>query len=107
MNVTTIDSVTYGAPDLGEAKRFWTDFGLTLVDETDKRVLFSSMDQSNVEVKLATDPSLPPPIEEGPGVREAIFGVRTKDDLNAIGAELSRDREVSMDREGTIHTRDP
>ena len=107
MNVTTIDSVTYGVPDLAAAKRFWTDFGLTLVEEDRQRLLFSSMDQSNVEVKLANDPSLPAPIEEKPGVREATFGVRSQDDLNALAAEISRDREVKMDRDGTIHTRDP
>jgi len=107
MNVTTIDSVTYGAPDLTTAKRFWTDFGLSLIEERDDRLLFSSLDQSTVEVKLATDPSLPPAIEDGPGVRESTFGVRAQEDLNAIAAELAKDRELIVDREGTIHTRDP
>jgi catechol 2,3-dioxygenase-like lactoylglutathione lyase family enzyme len=107
MNVTTIDAVTYGVEDLAEAKRFWTDFGLSLVEERPGRLLFRSLDQSDVEIKLANDPSLPPPIEEGPGVRESIFGVRTQADLDAIAEELAKDRDVRSDVDGTIHTRDP
>jgi catechol 2,3-dioxygenase-like lactoylglutathione lyase family enzyme len=107
MNVTGLDSVTYGVPDLAEAKRFWTDFGLFLSEETPTRLLFSSLDQSTVVVKLHSDASLPPAIESGPGVREAIFGVRSADDLKAIANELSRDREVTSDPDGTIHSRDP
>lgn len=107
MNVTTIDSVTYGVPGLETAKKFWTDFGLTLVEEEKRRLLFRSMDLSTVEVRLADDPSLPPPIEAGPGVRESTFGVRTQDDLTAIAAELSSDRDVREDSDGTIHARDP
>ena len=107
MKVTTIDSVTYGVPDLGTAKRFWTDFGLALVAESDRRLLFSSLDDSTVEVKLASDPSLPPPIETGPGVREATFGVQTQADVDALAAELSKDRDVRVDADGTIHALDP
>ena len=107
MNVTTIDAVTYGVEDLAEAKNFWTDFGLALVEERRDRLLFRSLDQSDVEIKLATDPSLPPPIEDGPGVRESIFGVRARADLDAIAAELAKDRDVRRDADGTIHTRDP
>jgi catechol 2,3-dioxygenase-like lactoylglutathione lyase family enzyme len=107
MNVTTIDAVTYGVDDLAEAKRFWTDFGLALVEDQPDRLLFRSLDQSDVEIKLASDPSLPPPIEDGAGVRESIFGVRAQADLDAIAAELAKDRDVRRDADGTIHTRDP
>ena len=107
MNVTTLDAVTYGVPDLATAKRFWTDFGLALVAEDAGRLLFSSLDQSTVEVKIASDPSLPPAIEDGPGVREATFGVKAQADLDAIASELSKDREIEIDADGTVHTRDP
>ncbi len=107
MNVTTLDSVTYGVPDLAAAKRFWTDFGLTLVTDEEARLLFRAVDQSTVEIKHRDDPSLPPAIEDVPGVRESTFGVRTQAGLDAITEELSRDRDVSIDDDGTVHTRDP
>jgi catechol 2,3-dioxygenase-like lactoylglutathione lyase family enzyme len=107
MNVTTVDAVTYGAPDLAIAKQFWTDFGLTLVADEPRRLEFTSLDGSAVEVKLADDPSLPPPIEEAPGVRETTFGVRSRADVDALARELAHDREVLTDSDGTIHVRDP
>ena len=107
MNVTTLDAVTYGVDDLGVAKSFWTDFGLTLLEEDEQRLLFCSQDQSTVEIRPSGDPALPPPIAVGPGVREAIYGVRSAEDLEAIAAELSKDREVRTDEDGTIHVLDP
>jgi catechol 2,3-dioxygenase-like lactoylglutathione lyase family enzyme len=107
MKVTTLDSVRYGVDDLGKAKQFWTDFGLLLIEEEAHKLVFCSQDQSTVEVRLAEDPSLPPRFEQGTGVREAIFGVRSTDDLAAIADELSKDRKVTSDRDGTIHAVDP
>jgi catechol 2,3-dioxygenase-like lactoylglutathione lyase family enzyme len=107
MNVTTLDSVTYGVKDLEAARRFWTDFGLNPVEESESHLLVQSLDRSTVEVRLTGDPSLPPAIEEGPGVRESTFGVRAQEDLDAIANELSKDRDVRIDDEGTVHTLDP
>lgn len=107
MRVKTLDAVTYGVDDLATAKRFWLDFGLSLEHEGRHHLRFSSMDRSTVEVKLADDPSLPPRIEDGPGVREATFGVSAQEDLDAIANELARDREVQIDDDGVIHTLDP
>ena len=107
MAITTIDSVIYGVNDLPTAKRFWTDFGLSLIHEASDRLIFQALDKSTVEVKVASDPSLPPPIEDGPGVREAIFGVSSEKELNKLAAELAKDRDVSCDDEGVIHTLDP
>ena len=64
MNVTTLDAVTYGVDDLGVAKSFWTDFGLTLLEEDDQRLLFCSQDQSTVEIRPSEDPALPPAIAD-------------------------------------------
>jgi catechol 2,3-dioxygenase-like lactoylglutathione lyase family enzyme len=107
VNIYSLDSVTYGVADLREAKRFWMDFGLFLVEEDEQRLLFCSQDQSTVEVRHSTDPSLPAPVETGPGVRESTFGVRSREDLILISDELSRDRSVTTDAEGTIHSVDP
>jgi catechol 2,3-dioxygenase-like lactoylglutathione lyase family enzyme len=107
MRIATVDSVTYGVSDLGEAKRFWNDFGLSLIEESADRLLFNSVDLSTVEVRHASDPTLPPAIETSPGVRETTFGVQAQADLDAIAAELAKDRDVRTDDDGTIHARDP
>ena len=107
MNVNGLDSVIYGVYDLAAGKRFWSEFGLSLEEESESRLLFAAQDSSTVEVRLADDPALPPRIEPGPGVRESIFGVPSEQDLSALEAELSQDRPVTRDSEGTLHTRDP
>ena len=107
MNVTTLDAVTYGVDVLSTAKSFWNDFGLALREEDASRLLFSSEDQSTVEVRVTDDTALPTANVPGPGVRESIFGVASEADLSAIEAELSKDRPVRKDADGTIHTIDP
>ena len=107
MNVTTLDAVTYGVDELSTAKTFWNDFGLILQEEDASRLLFAAQDESTVEVRLRGDTSLPAAIETGPGVRESVFGVASDADLAAIEAELSKDRPVTKDPNGTVHAIDP
>jgi catechol-2,3-dioxygenase len=49
---------------------------------------------------------LPRGIGRGSTVREITWGVTSKRDLTAIANELSRDRDVVEDRDGTIHATD-
>ena len=107
MKVTTLDSVRYGVDNLGQAKQFWSDFGLSLMEEDAHKLVFCSQDQSTVEVRLSQDPSLLPRFKAATGVREAIFGVSSPDDLKAIAEEISKDRKVTTDADGTIHALDP
>ena len=107
MNVTTLDAVIYGVDELFTTKSFWNDFGLTLREEGASRLLFSAEDESTVEVRCRDDDSLPRAIESGPGVRESVFGVASEADLEAIEAELSKDRPVRKDSDGTVHSIDP
>lgn len=106
MNVTNLDSVTFGVTDLDTCKRFWTDFGLAQ-SSADGATVFRAKNGSSVVLRSADDPALPTAIEPGATQREAVFGVRSASDLTAIAAELERDRPVSVDADGTVHARDP
>ena len=106
MNVTNLDSVTFGITDLEACRRFWTDFGLEESRGGDATV-FSCRNGSTVVLRDAADPILPQPIEPGATQREAVFGVRDASDVDAIATELTRDRPVHIDAEGTLHTTDP
>lgn len=107
MNVTNLDSVVFGVTDLAASRRFWTDFGLVESTAADGATVFSARNGSTVVLRNADDPSLPEPIEPGATQREAVFGVRSPADLDAIAAELSRDRPVRVDADGTVHAADP
>jgi catechol 2,3-dioxygenase-like lactoylglutathione lyase family enzyme len=106
MNITNLDSVTFGITDFDTCRRFWTDFGLAERRDGDV-VTFSARNGSTVVLRAAGDPALPPAIEPGNTLREATFGVRSATDLAAIGAELRKDREVREDADGALHTTDP
>jgi catechol 2,3-dioxygenase-like lactoylglutathione lyase family enzyme len=106
MNVTNLDSVTFGVADFDVCRRFWTDFGLR-ESTVDGAPQFSCKNGATVVLRPADDESLPPAVEPGNTLREATFGVRDADDLAAIAAELGRDREVRRDADGTLHAFDP
>ena len=53
-----------------------------------------------------TSKDLPKPFQPGPGVREVTWGVSGQPDLTRLEKELSRDRDVSKDKDGTLHTVD-
>tara|TARA_R110000868_G_scaffold1514_2_gene11908 strand:+ start:1503 stop:2441 length:939 start_codon:yes stop_codon:yes gene_type:complete len=109
MHHTGIEKVTYGVTDLDKAKAFWTDFGLTPVENADGHMEFGARNGASVVIRAADDPSLPPPVgaDADATVREAMFGVKSKDDLQALAAALSRDGDVREDADGSIHSVDP
>jgi catechol 2,3-dioxygenase-like lactoylglutathione lyase family enzyme len=107
MNVTNLDSVTFGITDFAACRRFWTDFGLTESTAPDGAIVFSCKNGSSVVLRDANDATLPQPIEPGATQREAVFGVQSAADLSAIAAELERDRPVRIDADGTVHATDP
>jgi len=105
MPIDRIESVTYGVADLEESVRFFTDFGLDLVEHGADGAVFETLAGQTVRLRLLDDPDLPEGVEEGPGIRRIVWGTTTRDDVDAIAAELSSDRLVS-EREGVVWSRD-
>ena len=54
-------------------------------------------------IRLTDDPSLPAPHYDGNGVRATIFGISSREELDALADSLAVDREVRRDDDGTIH----
>jgi catechol 2,3-dioxygenase-like lactoylglutathione lyase family enzyme len=52
------------------------------------------------------DHRLPAPLETGAMLRETVYGVADAASLDAIEAELRRDREVTRDAQGVVRARD-
>ncbi|GAA1940305.1 VOC family protein [Agromyces allii] len=106
MSIERIESVTYGVADLDECTRFFTDFGLTPVERTPDRAVFTTQVGQRVVLRHLDDPGLPAPIEEGSGIREVVWGVDSQEALDALVAGLRTDREVQVDDDGVAHTVD-
>ena len=106
MNIVGLQSVIYGAEDVDAATRFQEDWGLELVDKGAKGSDFKLPDDTSVHIRQIDDDSLPPASVPGSTAREVIWGAADKETLDAIGAELSKDRDVTVDSEGGLHSYD-
>lgn len=88
MAVLGIDEVTYRSADLAACKRFFTDWGLTLVSEFELELVFHTLNEGVVRVAHPDRPGLPPGLEEGPTMVEVIWGVADSADLERYTRNL-------------------
>ncbi len=92
-----IDAVVFRAPRMAEARRFFTDWGLNKLKDNRSGTVFKTEIGSEVVLRRSGTKDLP----------EVIWGVSSKRHLAEIARELSHDRELRVDNDGTIHTTDP
>lgn len=95
MPITGLDALTYGVEDMELCRRFFADWGLTEIDPPDgtpgDAVLFETLDGSTVTLRPLDTADLPPAFEPGPTLREAVWGVETDADLDALRRRLGCD----------------
>jgi catechol 2,3-dioxygenase-like lactoylglutathione lyase family enzyme len=104
--IQRVERVVYGVTDLDACARFFDDFGLERRDTGGAGLTFATLVNQQVELRSADDAELPPPIEDGPTLREVVWGVESTEALERLAEELSTDREVSRGLDGAVHTRD-
>ncbi|WP_300303306.1 VOC family protein [Ferrovibrio sp.] len=90
MSILGIDRITYGVEDLAACRRFFLDWGLKLVREDGAGQDFETLNGCEVWVRLADDPALPPAFEDGPTLRQVIWGVDDIADLTALRAPMQK-----------------
>jgi hypothetical protein len=111
MNIVGVERIYYGAANVALATRFHKDYGLDCVDEGAEGADFRLLNNTSVHIRRADDGTLPPakidwaPVSDSTA-REVIWGVDTRATLEAVGAELAKDRAVRADNEGLLHTVD-
>ena len=101
MTIVGIDAVTYGAADPARAARFFADWGLARKRSGASAAVLETVDRSRVVIRPRGARDLPAAIERKSTIRALTWGVDTAHGLEAIGKELSRDREVGRAR-GTL-----
>ena len=102
MTITRVERVVYGVADLGECTRFFEDFGLEAADDSRFATRFLTLAGQVLELRAADDPSLPPAVEDGPTIREVVWGVDGAEALAELAAALG----TSPDDDGEVHTVD-
>ena len=110
MTVMRVERVVYGVPNLDECVRFFEDFGLFPAGDSgqpsEPGARFTTPTGQVIELRPADDPGLPAPVQDGPSLREIIWGVDTAEAVDALAAGLITDRTVWTDAEGTVHAVD-
>lgn len=107
MSLIGIEKLVFGVDDLDLCKKFWRDFGLTEVEDSTEHAIFACASNAKVEVRDTNDPVLPPPVIDGPGVREIVWAADSLKSVADIANELSKDRDVQVDDDGTVHAIGP
>jgi hypothetical protein len=107
MKILRVEELTFGAEDVAAGTKYFEDWGLEKTGGGAAGADFTMPSGQVIKVRAASDGSLPMTAESGSTLREAIWGVDTKAALDEIAAELSRDRNVRRDADGTLHTVDP
>lgn len=108
MPIVGLEGVVYGVDDVETSARFLTDFGLEKVESAGAGASLQVRGEgSRIHLRKTGDASLPPPVESGATMREIIWAVSDAASLDAIGAELARDRAVTSDGEGRLHAIGP
>jgi catechol 2,3-dioxygenase-like lactoylglutathione lyase family enzyme len=106
MNIVGIDQAILGLEEMTDARRFLRDFGLGETETGQTGAVFEALDGSQVVLRAASDTTLPMPVGGAVGIRETIWGVKSRDDLDRIGAELSRDRQVALGPDSVLRAVD-
>ena len=102
MNIIGPDLLVFGVDNPDDCRQFVTDYGLE--DAGDNR--FEALDGTGVLILPKDDSSLPPALHTGTALRKTVYGVADQQTVDAIEAELSKDREVKKLDDGSLEVAD-
>ena len=106
MKILGPESVTFGVDDMAPARKFWTDFGLSKVEDTADRLVFETVEGTTIEVRPSTAPDLPPGVVSGNTAREIAWGVETEAELDEAATRLGKLTDVDV-ADGVVRAVDP
>jgi hypothetical protein len=106
MTILRIEEMTYGVEKLDECIEFLERWGLKKESADASGAKFRTLENQFIQLRLIDDLNLPPSYEDGATLREVMWGVDNQAALDEIEAELGKDREVTKDKNGNLHSHD-
>jgi Glyoxalase/Bleomycin resistance protein/Dioxygenase superfamily len=91
MNIHGLDSLVFGVDDLASCRQYLIDYGLKDVGGD----RFEALDGTSIVISDKDDATLPAALGTSSMLRETVYGVADAATLDAIEAELRRDRQVT------------
>ena len=96
MKIIGPDLLVFGVDDLETCSKFLLDYGLKKTESSTSGGSFAALDGTSIIIRKSNDGTLPAAVAAAPTCRETVYGVVDKAALEAIGAELSKDRNVKL-----------
>jgi catechol 2,3-dioxygenase-like lactoylglutathione lyase family enzyme len=106
MDIIGVDSVTLALHDVESGQRYLRDFGLIETETGAAGSIFEAQDGTGLKVRHWDDPTLPAPVAAPPNMRETVWGVRDRQTLARIQAELEQDRAVTRGGDDIVRSHD-
>ena len=89
MDVLGIDEISFGVEDVPLCRRFFDDWGMTLAQESADALIYETQNGCRVVVRRSDAAALPPAIENGPTLREVVWGVSGADVLERFAQRIA------------------
>ena len=106
MRIIGPDELVFGVDDLAASRQFLLDYGLDeeIWDETGGT--FTACDKTAITIRGRDDARLPAALASGSTLRQTVYGVEDAATLEAIEAEMKKDREVVRADDGSVTFQD-
>ncbi|EGF89968.1 glyoxalase/Bleomycin resistance protein/Dioxygenase superfamily protein [Asticcacaulis biprosthecium C19] len=105
-NIVGLEELVFGVEDIKGCTQYLVDYGLTPVVLSEVGGRFEAADGTAVIIWRSDHPMLPEPMTGHPSIRESVYGVDNLATLDAIAAEVGKDRDVRRGADGSVHFRD-
>lgn len=106
MNILGLDALVFGVDDVAACTQYFIDYGLRPVATSAAGGRFEAMDGTAAVIRRADDATLPPALSATCALRETVYGVADAAALQAIAAELAKDRAVQRHADGSLSASD-
>lgn len=106
MSIEGVDRIVYGVENVADCRKYFLDWGLTLIREGSESLDFESLNGCEIQVRSKDDPTLPPAFEPGSTLRQVVWGVAAESDLARLRSALSGTAEFT-DGAQMLHCTDP
>ncbi len=106
MKIIGPDALIFGVDDVAACAQYLIDYGLKPVDVTAAGGRFEALDGTGIVLRHRGDSSLPAALPTGSMLRKTVYGVADGAALDAVVAELRKDREVRTLPDGSVETVD-
>ena len=105
MNIIGPDALIFGVDDVAACCQYLTDYGLHAVGAAGEH-RFEAMDGTSIIIAHKDDAALPPSLGTASMLRKTVYGVADSATIEAIAAELGKDRVVRRLGNGAIESVD-